>query len=97
VLRSSSVFILVPRGGSVIENWSSPDNLQECIVRGHAKAAQTVQLGKELTLMSFPAPPSPDEEGQVVNKRPPPAPYENDIHMDDVNDIDAIPQSPPTP
>ena len=58
---------------------------------------QTAQLDKELMLMSFPAPPFPNEEGQVVSKRPPPAPYENDIHMDDVNDIDAIPQSPPTP
>jgi len=50
-----------------------------------------VQLYKELTTMSFPVPPSPDEEGQVVNETPPPAPYDTDIHMDDVDDINTIP------
>ena len=58
---------------------------------------QTAQLDKELTTMSFPVPPFPDEEGQMVDERLPLAPYETDIHMDDINDIDAIPQSLPTP
>ena len=51
-------------------------NTRECIVRERATAAQTAQLDKELTNMSFPVPPSPDEEGQVVEERPPPAPYD---------------------
>ena len=58
---------------------------------------QTAQLDKELTNMSFPAPPSPDEEGQVVEERPPPAPYDTDVPIDDVVDSDGVPQNPPTP
>jgi len=34
---------------------------------------------------------------QVVNVRPPPAPYDTDIHMDDLDDIDAISPSLPAP
>jgi len=48
--------------------WTA--NLQEDIVRGCTTAAQTAQLDKDLMSMSFPAPPSPDEEGQVVDERP---------------------------
>jgi hypothetical protein len=45
--------------------------------------------------MSFPTLPSP-EEGQVADERPPPAPYETDIHMDDVDDMNAINNDEPT-
>jgi len=72
-------------------------NTRERIVRERATAAQTVQLDKERMNMSFPVPPSPDEEGQVVEERPPPAPYEADVPMDDVADSDSMPQNPPTP
>jgi len=71
-------------------------NLRERLIRGCATAAQTAQLDKELMMVSFPTPPSPDEEGQVAEERPPPAPYETDIHMDDVDDVHVIDNSPPT-
>ena len=72
-------------------------NTRERIVREHASAVQTAQLDKELTNMSFLMSPSPDEEGQVVNERPPPARYDTDVPMDDVIDSDGMPQNPPTP
>ena len=72
-------------------------NTRERIMRECTSAVQTAQLDKELTNMSFPMPPSPDEEGQVVDERPPPARYDTDVPMDDVVDSNGMPQNPPTP
>ena len=47
-------------------------------------------------MVSFPMPPFPDEEGQVAEERPPLAPYDTNIHMDDVDDMNTIDNDPPT-
>ena len=66
-------------------------------MRERASVVQTAQPDKELTNMSFPMPPLPDKEGQVVDERPPPTQYDTDVLMDDIVDSDSMPQNPPTP
>jgi len=58
------------------------------LCKEHDTAVWTVQLDEELTIISFPAPPSSNKEGQIVDQRPPPTPYDIDIKMEGTENID---------
>ena len=62
--------------------------MQQCIHKECNTAMQTVQLNKELALISFPMPPSTSEEGQIVDECPLPTLYETDVPMEGIEGND---------
>ena len=60
-------------------------------------AAQKAQLDEELATISFLAPPSSNEEGQIIDEWLLPAPYNTDVVMEGDKDIDEGHQCPNGP